>query len=167
MSDSDPMNCSPPGPLSIEFSRQEYWSMYPLPSPGDLLNPRTELRSPALQTVSFLSESPLNSFPGNLAVKNLPAHTGDSYNAGDTVLIPGSGRSPWEANGNPPSILAWGNTMDRGAWQTTGHGVARVRQDLVTKPPPKKRRTGKQDHYVKKRKIVHRYILKSRLIWVI
>ena len=26
--------------------------------------------------------------------------------------------------------------MDRGAWQVTVHGVARVRHDLVTKPPP-------------------------------
>ena len=32
--------------------------------------------------------------------------------------------------------------MDRGAWQTTDHGVARVRHDLATKPPP-------QDHLVK------------------
>ena len=26
--------------------------------------------------------------------------------------------------------------MDRGAWQATVHGVARIRHDLVTKPPP-------------------------------
>ena len=79
-------------------------------------------------------------------------------------MISGSGRSLREGNGNLPSILAWGNPMDRGAWRTTGHEVARVRHDLVTKPPPKKRRTGKQDHYIKKRKTVHRYILKSRPI---
>ena len=29
----DPMDCSPPGPLSMGFSRQEYWSGVPLPSP--------------------------------------------------------------------------------------------------------------------------------------
>ena len=29
----DPMNCSPPGPPSMGFSRQEYWSGVPLPSP--------------------------------------------------------------------------------------------------------------------------------------
>ena len=34
-------------PPSIEFSRQEYWSGLPFPSPGDLLNPGTEPRSPA------------------------------------------------------------------------------------------------------------------------
>ena len=35
-------------PLSMEFFRQEYWSVLPFPSPGDLSNPGTELRSPAL-----------------------------------------------------------------------------------------------------------------------
>ena len=30
---SDPMDYSPPGPLSMGFSRQEYWSGVPLPSP--------------------------------------------------------------------------------------------------------------------------------------
>ena len=34
------------------------------------------------------------------------------------------------------SILAWRIPMDRGAWQATVHGVARVGHDLVTKPPP-------------------------------
>ena len=34
------------------------------------------------------------------------------------------------------SILAWRIPMDRGAWQATDEGVARVRHDLVTKPPP-------------------------------
>ena len=35
-------------PLSMGFSRQEYWSGVPLPSPGDLPNPGIEPRSPAL-----------------------------------------------------------------------------------------------------------------------
>ena len=40
-------------PLSMEFSRQESWSGLPFPSPGDLPNPRIELRSPALQADSL------------------------------------------------------------------------------------------------------------------
>ena len=36
-------------PLSMEFSRQEYWSGLPFPSPGDLPDPGTELGSPTLQ----------------------------------------------------------------------------------------------------------------------
>ena len=35
-------------PLSLEFSRQEYWSELPFPSPGDLPNPGIEPRFPAL-----------------------------------------------------------------------------------------------------------------------
>ena len=35
--------------MSIEFSRQEYWSGLPFPSPGDLSDPGIELGSPALQ----------------------------------------------------------------------------------------------------------------------
>ena len=57
-------------------------------------------------------------------------------NIGDPGLIPGSGRSPGEGNGNPRQYFCLGNPMDRGAWQATVHGVTRVGHDLVTKPPP-------------------------------
>ena len=43
--------------LSMEFSRQEYWSGLPFSSPRDLYNPGIELGSPALQADSLLSES--------------------------------------------------------------------------------------------------------------
>ena len=45
--------------LSIEFSRQEFWSGLPRPSPGDFPNPGSEPRSPALQADSLLSELPV------------------------------------------------------------------------------------------------------------
>ena len=45
-------------PLSMEFSRQEYWSGLPFPSPGDLPYPGIEPGPPALQQDSLLSESP-------------------------------------------------------------------------------------------------------------
>ena len=45
-------------PLSVEFSRQEYWSGLPFSSPGDLPNPEIEPVSPALQADSLLSEPP-------------------------------------------------------------------------------------------------------------
>jgi len=53
----DPMDCSHQAPLSIEFSRQEYWSGWPFPSPGDLPDPGIEPRSPALQADSLLPET--------------------------------------------------------------------------------------------------------------
>ena len=43
-------------PLSMGFSRQEYWSGLPFPSPGDLPNPEIEPRSPTLQADSLPSE---------------------------------------------------------------------------------------------------------------
>ena len=45
-------------PLSMEFSRQEYWSGLPCPLPGDFLNAGTEPRSPSLQADSLLPEPP-------------------------------------------------------------------------------------------------------------
>ena len=42
-------------PLSMEFSRQEYWSGLPFPSPGDLPDPGIEPGSPALQADSLPS----------------------------------------------------------------------------------------------------------------
>ena len=52
--------------------------------------------------------------------------------------IPGSGRSPGEGNGNPLWYSCLGNLKDRGAWEAIVHGVARVRDNLATKPslPP-------------------------------
>jgi len=44
-------------PPSMGFSRQEYWSGLPFPSPGDLPDPGIELRSPALQADSLTSEN--------------------------------------------------------------------------------------------------------------
>ena len=43
-------------PLSMGFSREEYWSGLPFPSPGDLPNPGIEPRSPALQADSLPTE---------------------------------------------------------------------------------------------------------------
>ena len=45
-------------PLSIEFSRQEYCSGLPFPSPGDLPDPGIELVSPELARDSFTAEPP-------------------------------------------------------------------------------------------------------------
>ena len=55
---------------------------------------------------------------------------------GDPGSIPGLGRSPGEGNGNPLQYSCLENPMDRGAWQPPIHGVAKIRHDLATKPPP-------------------------------
>ena len=45
------------------------------------------------------------------------------YNAGVLGLIPGSGRSPGEGNGNPLQASCLENSMNRGAWRAIVHGV--------------------------------------------
>ena len=52
----DPVIVVHQAPLSIEVSRQEYWSGLPFPSPGDLPDPGIKPRSPALQADSLPSE---------------------------------------------------------------------------------------------------------------
>ena len=52
-------------------------------------------------------------------VKNLPAC------AGDSGLIPGSGRASGEGKGNPLHYSCQENLTDRGAWRATIHGVAK------------------------------------------
>ena len=58
-------------------------------------------------------------FPGGSEVK------ASACNAGDVGLIPGSGRSPGEGNGNPLQYSCLENPMDGGAWWAAVHGVAK------------------------------------------
>ena len=64
-------------------------------------------------------------FPSGPEVKNPPAMQ-------ETQL----GRSPGEGNSNPLQYFCLENPMERGAWRTTIHRVARVRHNLETTPPP-------------------------------
>ena len=56
------MDCSPPD-SSMGFSRQEYWSEQPFPSPGGLSNPGIEPKRPALQENSLPSEPQGKPYP--------------------------------------------------------------------------------------------------------
>ena len=63
-------------------------------------------------------------FPGASTVKNLSA------NAGDTSLIPESGRFPGGEHGNPLQHSSLENPMDRGAWWATVHRVEKSQTRL-------------------------------------
>ena len=63
-------------------------------------------------------------FPGGSEVK------ASACIVGDLGLIPGSGRSPGEGNGNPLQYSYLENPMDRGAWWATVHGVSKSRTRL-------------------------------------
>ena len=58
---------------------------------------------------------------GRAVVKNPPV------SSGDVGLIPGSRRSPEEGNGNPFQFSCLRNSMDRGAWRATVHGITKNR----------------------------------------
>ena len=62
--------------------------------------------------------------PAGSVVKNLPA------NAGDMGLIPGSGRSPGEGNGNTLNYSCLENPIDRGAWWAPVREVAKSQIQL-------------------------------------
>ena len=136
-------------PLSMEFSRQEYWSGLPFPSPRDLPDPGIQpcllccrhLGSPIEFTFTVNNVQKLeisksfikNTLLGNLkpscttsrllggaVVKNPPAHAGDARDVGS---IPESERSPGEGNGNTLQYSCLENSVDRGIWWATVHGL--------------------------------------------
>ena len=57
---ASPWTVAHQAPLSMGFSRQEYWSGLPFPSPGDLPDPGIESESPVMQAVSLPAETPGN-----------------------------------------------------------------------------------------------------------
>ena len=73
------------------------------------------------------SESFHPSYQHGTVIKNLPANAGDT---GEVGLIPGSGRSPEEGNGNPLQYSCLENPMDRRAWQATVPRVTKSRTGL-------------------------------------
>ena len=127
------------------FSRQEYWSGVPSPSPTD--NPRGCLSEPlwvqqekqhltmksvplkekrgqgSCNTDPFRSSTRCQSKWASqvaLVVKNPLTNTGDVR---DASSIPGSGRSPGGGHGNPLQYSCLENPMDRGAWRATVRGI--------------------------------------------
>ena len=115
-------------PPTMGFSRQEYWSGLPFPSPGDLPDPGIKPRSPTLQADALISEPPGKpkdgprnhttqllgriqyGFPGDSEVKVC------AWNVGNPGSIPGLERSPGEGNGNPLQYSCQENPMEGRAW---------------------------------------------------
>ena len=116
-------------PPSMEFSRQEYLSGLPCPSPGDLPNPGINPGSPALQADTLPSEPPGKPqfYAYLLNCTGIPMWVSgveSTCHAGDLGSISGWGRSPGGGNDNPLQFSCLGNPMDRGAWWATVHRVA-------------------------------------------
>ena len=148
-----PWTAAHQAPPSMGLSRQKYWGGLPFPSPGGCSRPRDRTRVShivgryiSIHTHIYVCVYIMcvyiyvythsvymyicvhvcihMGFPSGSVVKTLPA------NAGDTDLIPGSGRSPGEENSNPLQDSCLENSIDRGAWGVTVHGVAKSRSQL-------------------------------------
>ena len=66
----------------------------------------------------------------NLRVSGRSAGKDSACKAGDPGSIPGLGRSRGEGNGSPLQYSGLENSMDRGAWRATVHGVTKSQTQL-------------------------------------
>ena len=140
-------------PLSTGFSRQEYWSELSFPSTGDLPDPGIKPRSPTLQVDSLLLShqrssqlqplvrfssvaqscstlcDPMNrSMPGLPVHHHLPEFTLTHVHRVRDAIQPSFEmccHPVGEGCGTPLQYSCLENPMDRGAWQTAVHGVAK------------------------------------------
>ncbi|XP_069447686.1 izumo sperm-egg fusion protein 4 isoform X2 [Ovis canadensis] len=88
----------------------------------------SELRAIFREQVHLIQNAIIESWgrglPGGSVVKNLPA------SAGDTGLIPGSGRTPWRRKWQPTPVFLLGEALEPGMLQSTGS--QRIGHDFVT-----------------------------------
>ena len=106
-------------PQSMGFSRQEYWSGLPFPSPQTSCNISLS-QGPVFN--NGLQTSQVEQWLKTKKKKNPPANEGDGRNIGS---IPWSGRSPRVGNGNSVHCSCLKNSMNREAWWTTVHGATK------------------------------------------
>ena len=132
------VDCNSPGSSSMTLSRQEYWSGLPCPRSRDLPNPGMNLHLLPWQVNSLLlshwgSPSAITKTT-NYGWRPLLRHFPDD-SAGKEAswqcrrhkrcrFDPWVGKISWRRKWQPAPIFLLENSMDRGAWRTTVHGVA-------------------------------------------
>ena len=139
----DPRDCSLPGSSIHEIlhARILEWVAIPFTKGSTWLRDQTWLSYIARQILYCPSQTHTDEFQNGFAsnyvliwasqvalvVKNPPANSGNTRHSGS---IPGLGRSPGGGQGNSLQYSCLENSMDRGVWQATVHGVTpRVRHD--------------------------------------
>ena len=125
------------GPLSLGFSRQEYWRGVPCPPAGykcKLLEPLQPLNlcpgqdgGPSwTHTHPSLGAGPSCPFwNGRQELPWWQSGKEATCSEGDAGSIPGSERFPGEGNGNPLHYSCLGNPIDRGTWRVIVHEVTK------------------------------------------
>ena len=117
-----PWTAAHQAPPSIEFSRQEYWSGLPFPTPGDLSDPGLEPaflhllhgRQILYHWATFynallkgFNKTFVQLYLASLMAQQQRIHTCNAGDTGNVGSISGSGRSLGEGNGNPLQYFAW------------------------------------------------------------
>ena len=121
-----PWTAAHQAPLSTGFSRQEYWSGLPFPSPiCKYLFTYLCLVLRANEENSYNSGHSVKNIQKQFCGKLILLCSANSGDTGDMGLIPRSGRSPGEGNGNPLQYSCLENPRDRGAWWGTIHKVTK------------------------------------------
>ena len=103
------------------FSRQEYENGLPCPPPGDLPNPGTKPRSPALQVDSLLSEPPGKAMNTGVGSRSLFSGNFPTQESNWGLLYCRCG----ENNGTPLQYSCLENPVDGRAWWATVHEVVK------------------------------------------
>ena len=120
---SEPRAVAHQTPLSMEFSRQEYWSRLPFNSPRNLSDPGIKLVSPASSALAggfFTTESPGKPeiIVDSHEVIGLPSVSDgkeSACNAGDLGLIPRLGKFPGVGDDNRLQYSCLENSIGRGS----------------------------------------------------
>ena len=130
----DPMTTARQAPLSMEFSRQEYWSGLPFPPLGDLPNPATEPRSPCRQILYHLSQqgSPSENLQGMLKLKGKRwwVKWSESRSAVSDCLRPHGLYGPWNSQGQNTGVSSCSLLQGVFPTQELNRGLRHCRQIL-------------------------------------
>ena len=120
----DPMDCSPPGSSIHEIIQERILRWITIPFSRGSPDLGIETRSPALQADSIVwaTSIALNDMK---SYQNILSKVVWWQQISQVALVGAGGNSPTNAGDkNHSSILAWRNPKNRGAWESTVHGVA-------------------------------------------
>ena len=103
-----------------------HWALAPGPGTLEIMTPKSQLLRRAMNCCQTEIKIYVSNNQVALVVKNLPVNAGDVR---DVSSIPGSGRFPGGAHGNPLQYSCLENAMDRGAWWATVQMSRRIGHD--------------------------------------